>query len=85
VAHEFLGEIKARGKRPRYIFMPPNVYVGWVQIIFNDPAAGRRLYHRYSRIRTHSNIGHPCLRLQEARRVLLSLFAYDRDTRTPEG
>ena len=25
--------------RPRYIFIFPNGYVGWVQIIFNDPAA----------------------------------------------
>ena len=29
----------ARSKRPRYIFMLPDGYVGWVQIIFNDPAA----------------------------------------------
>jgi hypothetical protein len=28
-------------KRPRYIFVLPNGYVGWVQIIFNDPAASK--------------------------------------------
>jgi hypothetical protein len=29
----------ARSKRARYIFVFPDGYVGWVQIIFNDPAA----------------------------------------------
>jgi hypothetical protein len=29
----------ASSKRPRYVFVLPNGYVGWVQIIFNDPAA----------------------------------------------
>jgi len=29
----------ARSKRPRYIFVLPDGYVGWVQIVFNDQAA----------------------------------------------
>jgi len=29
----------ARHKRPRYIFVFPDGYLGWVQIVFNDPAA----------------------------------------------
>lgn len=29
----------AHSKKPRYIFILPSEYVGWVQIIFNDPAA----------------------------------------------
>ncbi len=29
----------ARSKRARYIFVFPDGYVGWIQIIFNDPAA----------------------------------------------
>jgi len=29
----------ARSTRPRYIFVFPDGYIGWVQIIFNDPAA----------------------------------------------
>ena len=28
-----------RGKDPRYIFILPDGYVGWVQIVFNDPKA----------------------------------------------
>jgi hypothetical protein len=31
----------ARNKRPRYVFIFPEGYVGWIQVIFNDPAASR--------------------------------------------
>jgi hypothetical protein len=35
----YLHSSSARDKHPHYVFELPNGYVGWVQIIFNDPQA----------------------------------------------